>query len=440
MGRKSGSERRRLQNLKRQQALTNDMSLTEKDLEDAANEEAIFTILSDSDKYRSVTDKDGNQAIMEGGGENITIDSLIGTNKEVSEQIQAKVDPNKKYNTGSLLQNKQAPIRTRGGVLRYPLEAMTDSTDYLQIDIVEYSAIGEQNKARSGVDTLVSLPGSRRNSINRTRLPKGVSNKSLVNKGTVLLQIPANIQDGNSVSTGDSKMNSIVGAALGASTTLMTDVGDAISGKQDFGGGDNRLMNAGIAAKNAIEGGLGDSGVTGQNLRGLITKKLAASAVNALGGNVTMNQLLARQDGTIFNPNMELLFNGPTLRNFRFSFKMTPRGKDEAEQIKLIMRTFKMNMAPKVTTGGPNLFLKTPSVFELRYKSGRRDHPFLHKFKQCFLTDISINYTGEGVYATYENKEPISMIMDLTFKELEPIYDIDYFDKYGFDADNTVGY
>tara|TARA_B100001778_G_scaffold153137_1_gene125670 strand:- start:1082 stop:2434 length:1353 start_codon:yes stop_codon:yes gene_type:complete len=347
-------------------------------------------------------------------------------------------DQSKKYNTGSLLQNQQAPIRARGGVLRYPLEAMTDSTDYLQIDIVEYSAIGEQNKARSGVDTLVSLPGNRRNSINRTRLPKGVSNKSLVNKGTVLLQIPANIQDGNSVNTGDSKMNSIVGAALGASTSLMTDVGTALGTKAPEGS--NRLAEAGKAATNVIQGALGDSGANTENIRSLITKKLAASAVNALGGNVTMNQLLARQDGTIFNPNMELLFNGPTLRNFRFSFKMTPRGKKEAEQIKLIMRTFKMNMAPKVTSGGPNLFLKTPSVFELRYKSGRRDHPFLHKFKQCFLTDISINYTGEGVYATYENKEPISMIMDLTFKELEPIYDIDYFDKYGFDADNTVGY
>jgi len=365
---------------------------------------------------------------------------LVEKNEKLyGESPEKKQDQNKKYNTGSLLQNKQAPIRARGGVLRYPLEAMTDSTDYLQIDIVEYSAIGEQNKARSGVDTLVSLPGNRRNSINRTRLPKGVSNKSLVNKGTVLLQIPANIQDGNSVNTGDSKMNSIVGAALGASTSLMTDVGDALGGT-NFGAGEGkRLQNAGIAAEKAIKGGLGDSGLSG-NIRGLITKKLAASAVNALGGNVTMNQLLARQDGTIFNPNMELLFNGPTLRNFRFSFKMTPRGKKEAEQIKLIMRTFKMNMAPKVTSGGPNLFLKTPSVFELRYKSGRRDHPFLHKFKQCFLTDISINYTGEGVYATYENKEPISMIMDLTFKELEPIYDIDYFDKYGFDADNTVGY
>ena len=63
--------------------------------------------------------------------------------------------------------------------------------------------------------------------------------------------------------------------------------------------------------------------------------------------------------------------------------------------------------------------------------------PFLHKFKQCFLTDISVNYTAEGVYATYENKEPISMTMDLTFKELEPIYDIDYDTRPGTEA---VGY
>ena len=122
---------------------------------------------------------------------------------------------------------------------------------------------------------------------------------------------------------------------------------------------------------------------------------------------------------------------------------MMPRSRDEAEQIRLIIRTFKMNMAPKVTTTtsvGTTLFLDTPSVFELRYKSGRRNHPFLHKFKQCFLTDISVNYTAEGVYATYENKEPIAMIMDLTFKELEPIYDIDYLDDSGSDRDNTVGY
>tara|TARA_Y100001934_G_C12346053_1_gene772848 strand:- start:37 stop:1338 length:1302 start_codon:yes stop_codon:yes gene_type:complete len=362
--------------------------------------------------------KDGQKLIKE-----------ISQNNDDDETVKTKT---KTAVTSKFLNNNVAPIRTRGGILRYPLEAMTESTDYLQVDIVEYSSIGEKSGG-----SLVSLPGNRRNTINRNKLPKGVSTKSLVNKGTVLLQIPANIQDGNAVSAGDSKMNSIVGAAVGGATGLMENVGTALATAPE--GDETRMGNAIAEGQKVIKNMITDSGV-GNDVRGLITKKLAASAVNALGGNVTVNQILSRQDGTIFNPNMELLFNGPTLRNFRFSFKMTPRSEKEAEQIKLIVRTFKMNMAPKVNAGGSSLFLKTPNVFELRYKSGRKDHPFLHKFKQCFLTDISVNYTAEGVYATYENKEPISMIMDLTFKELEPIYDIDYFDKYGYDADNTVGY
>ena len=41
---------------------------------------------------------------------------------------------------------------------------------------------------------------------------------------------------------------------------------------------------------------------------------------------------------------------------------------------------------------------------------------------------MSVNYTGEGTYATYGDGTPISLVMNLSFKELEPIYDIDYDD------------
>ena len=133
--------------------------------------------------------------------------------------------------------------------------------------------------------------------------------------------------------------------------------------------------------------------------------------------------------------NMELLFNGPTLRSFSFSFKMTPRSPSEAQECKNIIRSFKSNMAPKTkntgSVGGSGVFLKTPNVFELRYKKGNGDHPFLHKFKQCFLTNVSVNYTGEGVYTTYDDATPVSMQIDLSFKELEPIYDVDYDDAGG---------
>ena len=361
---------------------------------------------------------------------------------EIPDNTDSSNKTKNKIPTSSPIFNIKKPFYTRGGILRYPLEAMTDSTDYLQIDIGKYIPLKQNNEdERAGYST---IPGSRRTK-RKSNVPGGLSNHSLVNKGTVLLQIPANIQDGNSTSYGDSKMNTIVGTAVGAVADGMEELGGILGSElsaEDKEKYKSRMGKASAVGSDRVMGALEASGV-GPFAKNFINKKLATSIVSSFGGNVTVNQLLARESGQIFNPNMELLFNGPTLRNFRFSFKMMPRSRDEAEQIRLIIRTFKMNMAPKVTTTtnvGTSLFLDTPSVFELRYKSGRRNHPFLHKFKQCFLTDIAVNYTAEGVYATYENKEPISMIMDLTFKELEPIYDIDYFDKYGYDADNTVGY
>ena len=423
-------------------------NLTEKDLEDIKKEEALNNFIIQSDKYRQITDKKGNTVIQKRekagqGSDKIKVNSLDGTNEEISKQIKDKLEKetkkNKKQNRGTQLvtEKLKRTYRDRGGVLRYPFEALTERTDYLQIDINQY----ESARQRSGNENnLIGRVGTRRLST-RGRNPFGLTTKSLVNKGTILLQIPSQVQDGNSVSYGDSKMNTIVGAALQGTTDVTTAIADGLT--QPGGGGIfNRIEEAKDGALGAMGKALEASNVDVNTARQLFNAKIATGVVGAFGGNVSVNQLLARQSGQIFNPNMELLFNGPTLRNFRFSFKMTPRSPEEAEQCKLIIRTFKMNMAPKVTNGRgeQSLFLNTPNVFELRYKSGAANHPFLHRFKQCFLTDISVNYTGEGVYATYENREPVSMIMDLTFKELEPIYDQDYFDDIGRDADSTVGF
>ena len=439
MGRQTGAQRRaeynRKRKLRNQPALTNDMSLTEKDKQNAADEDAIFKILSNSDKYRSVSD-DRSEVLMQGGGENIKLKGtgLTGTNKQVQKAL-TDAGAIKSSLTSSFDHSRTRTYRERGGVLRYPFEALTEKTDYLQIDIVEYEPA---SKSSSNENNFIGRPGSRRIPL-RSRIPGGLSTQSLVNKGTVLLQIPSQVQDGNSVNYGESSMNTIVGAAIQGSTQIMEGVGDALSGEGNLG---ERFTKAGESLSGAVKGALTAANVNADAAQSLINKKLASSVVGAFGAQVSVNQLLARQEGQIFNPNMELLFNGVNLRNFRFSFKMTPRSQQEAEQCKLIIRTFKMNMAPKVTSGrgGQSLFLNTPNVFQLRYKSGFRNHPFMHKFKQCFLTDISVNYTGEGVYATYENREPVSMIMDLTFKELEPIYDQDYFNDRGRDLDSTVGF
>lgn len=299
-------------------------------------------------------------------------------------------------------------------VFRYPFNAITENTDYLQLDIVEYKPVGPG---------LVGARGNRSNT--RTN---NVSNVKPTKSGvgslgsTILLPMPSNIQDGNSVRYSDDTLNGIVASAVEKTTAVMT---------ADYGQGLTGMANKTLENMRTQFGSFFDENAG--PVKDLIIRALAAQSVNIFGGNVTPDQILARQQGDIFNPNMELLFNGVTLRSFKFSFKMTPRSEDEGKQVKSIIKTLKKNMAPNYID---TKFLKTPNVFELKYKKGPNDHPFLHRFKQCALTDININYTGENVYATYGDATPVSMIMDLTFKELEPIYQQDYTD----DDDQGVGF
>ena len=295
--------------------------------------------------------------------------------------------------------------------LRYPDAEIYGDTDYLQIRIVKYKTVREV----SG-NTIVGKPGSRRNS----------AKESL---GTILLPVPPSIQDANRVNYQGSNLNSITAAAV----TGVTDIMESAQGfATDPKAAIDKMLEKGDAAFKSTINAAGGT----KTIVDLFTKSLASQAVGIFGGNVSVDQLLARNDGIIFNPNMELLFNGPSLRNFAFAFKMTPRSKTEGDKVKEIIRTFKFYMAPQVTAKGDgNLFLKTPNIFELSYMQGGGAHPFLNKFKQCFLSNVSVNYTGEGTYATYGDGTPISLVMTLQFQEIEPIYDIDYIG----DNDDFIG-
>ena len=327
------------------------------------------------------------------------------------------------------------PKSREGAILRYPYEALTDKTDYLQIDIRAYNSVATLNE-----NSLVSDGRSVRkndpfnpvlgmknpdtffvgdnvatlkdiNPFKKTKLKSG--------QGSILLPMPSNIQDGNSVSYADGKLDGITAAAFDVARTSMG-IGTKTTDIQ------KNLTSAVTLLGNSF---LKD----GSDFKDIVLAGLAAEAANIpLGGSLTRDAVFARQQGEIINQNVELLFNGVTLRSFKFSFKFTPRGPKEAQQVGLIINTFKRNMAAKV--GQDATFLGTPNVFELTYKRGKDAHPFLHSFKQCVLTDMSVNYTGEGTYAVYDDSTPVSMVLELGFKELEPIYDADY------GAEPGVGY
>ena len=318
--------------------------------------------------------------------------------------------------------------KIQDGILRYPLQALTSSTDYLQIDIGNYEPVGER---------YINTPGSSKRYVTSTS--RGSSNSTahlstrpLINAGTILLPIPSQIKDTNTAAYNDSKMNGMAATAAGALEDVMDikwdDKTDIVDELQKIGGN----------AFNEAAGGVGNIDF----LKARLKKQFAAQAISLFDKNINPEDMLARSNGEILNPHMELLFSGPTLRNFRFSFKFTPRNELEAQQVKLIIRAFKQNMAPKVRgsaggSGSGSWFLKTPNIFKIQYKSGNRNHPFLNKFKQCFLTNVDTSYTADGTYTTYDDGTPTSMLLDLAFKETEPIYDDDYDEGPGTEG---VGY
>ena len=296
------------------------------------------------------------------------------------------------------------------GSFRYPLKNIDKSDDFLKIQAFEYIPpglnLGDNGSfAQRSSDDVVESGGYG---------PKKI-------RGTVILPIPENIQDSNQVSWGPGQMDPAQTAAMGIAMGVIKSgeegpvkaLGDSIA----------NIFNKGSAALQTAGG------------QKAVQTYFATQATEALLGSGDFQQNLSRQSGSVFNSNIELLFSGVSLRaGFSFDFNMIPRSKKEADQIKDIIRFFKSEMAAKKgaeTGAAAGLFIKSPSVFKLQYMSGGKSHPFLNQFKICALTNMSVNYTGSGTYATYSDATPVHMVMSLAFQELTPIYNEDYVDKDG---------
>ena len=302
-------------------------------------------------------------------------------------------------------------------ILRYPSDFLIEEgTDYFSIILYDYV-----NSEANGLPNLdFTVDGLINYSKRLTQTPKE----------SIYLPMPSNLQDSNAVSWGDSKMNNLSAAGVVAAENVI-DFDYAKFLKNPDGAAEELGDKLGAAAKG--------SGLNLNQVTNLLTSQLAAEAVNILGGNVTLDQILARSTGQIVNQNNRLLFNGVTLREFNFSFKLTPRNEDDTEHIKNIIRKLKVHMSAKSnnTENSIGAFIKTPGYFKLEYRKGGGKHPFLPTFKECALKNMAVNYTGENVYATYHDGTPISMQLELSFQEIVPVYAEDY-DK--IPLDEGVGY
>jgi|TARA_B100000085_G_C18542575_1_gene512561 hypothetical protein len=228
--------------------------------------------------------------------------------------------------------------------------------------------------------------------------------------GSVTLPIPGGIQDKNSVKFEGENLD-ILGA-LGAGVIL--NPGGAVQAGADF------LRQAVNLSPEDLARALNSE--TGSNLVSALRIGLAQQ--------FTGTNLFSRLGGGILNPNMELLFQAPTLRTFNFTFTMSARDNREAIEIKNIIRFFKQGMSVKKSND--NIFIVSPNIFSINYKLGKsdEDHPSIGKIKDCALTDLNTSYGNGNTYMTYDDPERTmtQYKIDLTFQELTPITEDDYDD------------
>ena len=314
--------------------------------------------------------------------------------------------------------------RTEYEDIVYPIDLNPEYQDFIQFQMIEYQPRKFKSAAKAGALGSRMTPGIQTVKVkggtgNAIRGISGVNTNDYGKQkngerkilATMTLPIPSGIADQNSVNWGEKSLSQL-------DQQLASSAGEITSGT-GTGAGD-------ISNKAQI-------GATGTAVQvGLINAALSGA------------DFAQRQYGATLNKNMELLFNGPKLRGFNFTFRLSPRSADEAAAVKAMIRQFKQGMSPK--KGKTFTFIKAPHTFFIGYYHKGSTSPWLNMFKECALESMSMSYTPDGQYSTFHDGALTSYQMQLSFKELEPVFDSDYDDlskgqgASGIGANEYIGY
>ena len=358
------------------------------------NDNASRKVKSNSDKFKkasnnqiesvkkdlatSALEKEGlNQAAGKKNQDNTNGD----TDSSQSKATPAPRDQADGWSGSDEVSPDNPPRNSYGRNLCYPVAMRRYLRDSIQINVIKHTP--REIKGLTMVDR-----------------PKGPT------IGSVILPMPSAIQDGNKTDWGSGTMTPAQMAASGAVKAFLS----------NRGGADEAIRQA-QESVSQFSGGDGETA-----MENFFTEQLTGAT-----------DLLSRTEGAVMNPNMELLFKGPSLRSFSFSWKMSPRDEKESLVIGKIIRLFKQSMAPQKTTDG--LFLKAPSIYDLTLRNGTSRNKFLPKMKTCALLDCAVNYTPDGSYMAYDNSSMVAYEMSLSFQEIEPIYNNDM-----SSSDSSIGY
>ena len=157
---------------------------------------------------------------------------------------------------------------------------------------------------------------------------------------------------------------------------------------------------------------------------------------------ITQNSILSATGGIVYNPNLEILYEGPDFRTFNFQFVLFNKSGSDATQIYNIVDWFRDQSVPSLNNrsdfGGSgesagsevkrsaeqlknqqdfadtstkagwsfsdkSRFLAQPPFILMTYKRGAKEHPFIRPLLPAALNAVNIDYTPTGNYTVINN-------------------------------------
>ena len=251
--------------------------------------------------------------------------------------------------------------------------------------------------------------------------PTPFDKPSRANTYTVRLPIPTELREESSTEWSS--------PSLGA-------VGDFINGQDLAPKIDGALASTALGNVGNVPGAflnqlLGTTGVGGA----------AASALRNTLPAENLTSAFQQSFGIAPNPNQTMIFQGPQLRSFTFSWTFNPRTKDESKRYQRIINKIRARSLPTFAAGNASAILKYPSIVQMNFypwdSMGSSDNTYygwstdsIIKMKTCVISNVIANYAPGNIPAFFEGTRlPTVIQLTITLKETEYMLGGDYDSK-----------
>ena len=192
-----------------------------------------------------------------------------------------------------------------------------------------------------------------------------------------------------------------------------------------------------------------------QNIAGnavAIQNALTSTVLNSIpgvGGNMELNDISGSTRGVVINPNAELLYDAPEMREIGMIFRLVPRNYDESVEIREIVRMFRQASMPSwgsedinlvsgqkdqtnnFNFGDMNNWIHVPKLCKFTFMTGAKANKHIIQYKPCAISGVEVNYTPDGTWSSHTNptsdnvmpgSPPTAVELRLNFMETKLIY------------------